>query len=290
MLPELANDPNPDRPPAGALLAAYADHLAVTGRGNLAYERAARSFLRRWPDPQAWADESLADRVATNSSTRPFVMFLMVWGWLRPGWDWLLSRKLSTFWRDIAATPLEADMARFLDTAEAVGFTTIQAKRAASQSVGRLLIQTGRRLDQLTVGDLNALATACRVRQDTNGQGWHYYRAAIVTAHTVLFHLGVVDEPPKAASQPQSLSDRVADVSAALRPDFVAYLERKTGTCVPKTVSSLATRLAHFGRFLNDLDPDLESLAGLDRRRHIEPYLNSVAEAVNPKTGQPITV
>jgi integrase len=31
------------------------------------------------------------------------------------------------------------------------------------------------------------------------------------------------------------------------------------------------------------------SLAGLDRRRHIEPYLNAVASAVNPKTGQTIT-
>ena len=193
MLPEIANAPNPDRPSASALLAAYADHLAVTGRGNVAYERAARSFLRRWPDPQAWADVPLADRVATNSSTRPFVMFLMMWGWLRPGWDWLVSRKLSTFWRDIVATPLEADMARFCDAAEAVGFTTLQAKRAASQSVGRLLIQTGRPLDQLTVEDLDDLATACRQRQDTDGQGWRHYRAAIVETHTVLFHLGVVD-------------------------------------------------------------------------------------------------
>ena len=290
MLPETVNAPSPDLPPARVLLSAYADHLAVTGRGNVLYERAASRFLGRWPNPQSWADEPLAARVATDSSTRPFVMFLMVWGWLRPGWDWLVSRKLSTFWRDIVGTPLEADMARFLGTAETLGFTPIQAKRAASQSVGRLLLQTGRPLDGLTIADLEELADACRMRQKADGQGWGHYRAAIVTAHTVLFHLGVVETPPPAASQPQSLSDRVADVIAALRPDFVAYLERKAGTCVPKTVSSLATRLAHFGRFLNNIDPDLESLADLDRRRHIEPYLTSVAETVSPKTGQPITV
>lgn len=290
MLPAIVNAPDPDIPPASALLSAYADHLAVTGRGNVLYERVARRFLLRWPHPQAWADQPLADRVATDSSTRPFVMFLMVWGWLRPGWDWLVSRKLSTFWRDIVATPLEADMARFLNTAEAVGFTPIQSKRAASQSVGRLLLQTGRPLDGLTIADFEELADACRMRQKTDGQGWRHYWAAIVTAHTVLFHLGVLEEPPPAASQPQSLSDRVADVSAALRPDFVAYLEPKAGTCVPKTVSSLATRLSHFGRFLAETDPDLATLAELDRRRHIEPYLTSVAETVSPKTGQPITV
>jgi len=71
---------------------------------------------------------------------------------------------------------------------------------------------------------------------------------------------------------------------------FVAYLERKRGTCRPKTVSSLATRLAHFARFLAHVDPELDSFAGLDRCRHIEPYLNSVADTVSTATGEPVTI
>ena len=47
----------------------------------------------------------------------------------------------------------------------------------------------------------------------------------------------------------------MADVHPALRPAFVAYLERKTGTCRPKTVTGMATRLAHFGRFLAEHRP-----------------------------------
>ena len=39
-------------------------------------------------------------------------------------------------------------------------------------------------------------------------------------------------------------------VCRPLRPSFVAYLERKAGTCHAKTVTGLATRLAHFGQFL----------------------------------------
>ena len=42
------------------LLVAYLDRLAVTGRGNVSYERAARRFIRAWPDPQAWAAQPLA--------------------------------------------------------------------------------------------------------------------------------------------------------------------------------------------------------------------------------------
>jgi hypothetical protein len=62
----------------------------------------------------------------------------------------------------------------------------------------------------------------------------------------------------------------MADVAPALRPAFVAYLERKVATCRERTVTGTATRLAHFGRFLAEIDPDLSSLAELDRERHIE--------------------
>jgi integrase len=288
MLPAAASAPA-DRRPARDLLADYAVHLTLTGRGNVAYTQAARVFLRRWPTPQAWADQPLPARLEAGSATKPFLMFLMVHGWLRPGWDWLVARKLSSFWREIVGTPLETDMTRFLTAAEAVGFTPIQAVRVASQSIGRLLIQTGRPLGELTVTDLDDLAAACRERQVATGQGWGHYRAAINAAHRVLFHLEVTDTPPASLQLPRPLADRVADAPPALRPSFAAYLERKLGTCRPKTVSSLATRLAHFGRFLTEIDPELPSLAGLDRCRHIEPYLNSVASAVNTKTGETIT-
>ena len=136
------------------------------------------------------------------------LMFLMVRGWLRPGWDWLVSRKLPSFWREICGTSTEAGMGRFCDTAVAVGFTQIQAKRAASQSVGRLLIQTGRPLEQLNIGDLEALADACRAREAATGQGWRHYRTELVCAHTVLFHLDVITDPPGPQREPDTLLAR----------------------------------------------------------------------------------
>jgi len=47
----------------------------------------------------------------------------------------------------------------------------------------------------------------------------------------------------------------------------------------------IAGRLGHFARFLAACDPALDSLAGLDRQRHIEPWLAAVAAARNPRTG-----
>lgn len=71
---------------------------------------------------------------------------------------------------------------------------------------------------------------------------------------------------------------------------MIDYLNAKRGTCTRHTVSSMATRLTGFGRFLTDLDPALTRLTLLDRRRHIEPWLASLVDAVNSKTGQPIGV
>jgi len=287
MPPEIASAPVA-KGTARDLLADYAAHLARSGRGNSAYTTAARSFLRRWPRPQEWADQSLARRLRAGAQLRPFLSFLMVHGHLHPGYDYLVSRKLSSFWRDLVASPLEADMTRFLESAEALGYTPIQSRRVASQSVARLLIQSGRRMDELTLQDFDELLGACRTRT-VSAEGWRHYRSATSAAQRVLFHLGVVAVAPSNGPKPQSLEVRMADVSAALRPAFVSYLERKSGTCHAKTVTGLATRLAYFGRFLARHYPELTSFAELERRRHVEPYLNSLANAINSKTGEPIT-
>ncbi len=271
------------------LLSEYKRHQVLTGRGNSATLQGAKAFLRKWPNPQDWATQPLANRLAEGSQTNSFLIFLMVHGWLQPGYDYLVNRKLSSFWREIVASPLASDMERFRQGAEAIGFTSISSLRMASQSIGRLLIESNVGLEELGLKDFDELAQACRSRGMQTGQGWRHYRAALNGAHRVLFHLEILDSPPPAWQQPKSFADRVVDVHPALQSTFVSYLERKMGTCNPKTVTGIATRLVHFGRFLSKIDPGLTSLGELDRQRHIEPYLNSVTKAINSKNGEQIT-
>src|SRR6476469_1298808 len=276
--------------PPASQLTAYAAYLARAGHGNSAYEQAARSFVRRWPDPQAWAARPLSAKLQTNSSTRPFIMFLMVTGRLRPGYDYLVARKLTGFRRYLNDSPLQPDLSRFDTAATELGFTEKVTTRTASQAVARLLIQTGARLDELTDTDLDDLTAACQARQQRTGAGWRHYHGAIHATRQVLFHLGVLDTPALPTSKQVPLEQRMAEVAEPLRGAFVAYLHRRKATCKTKTVSSLATRLAGFGQFLAQIDPELESLAQLDRRRHIEPFLTSLTGATNSVTGEPITV
>lgn len=271
---------------------AFVSYLETTGRSNLLYEQAARRFLVRWPDPQAWAARPLTDRLGGDVHQRPFLMFLMLHGHLHPGYDFLLARrKLPSLWREVPLSPLAEDLRRFAAAATELGFSERVCSGVSSQVVARLLIQTGRCLASLTGGDLRELADACQRRQECTGIGWRHYSSAIHTTRQVLFHLGVLTEPPPSALARlrQGFERRMAVVPASIRPSLVAYLERLSATHARATVTGTATRLAHFGRHLGTVDPELASLADLDRRRHIESYLSVVAEARSCRKGEPIS-
>jgi integrase len=288
MPPVTASAPSADLLGAD-LHAAYLDYLARSGRGNTAYWQAARAFFRRWPDPQRWARQPLAARLAVGSATRPIITFLMLHRVLQPGYDYLLERKLSTIWREIKHSSLGPDLDRFMATAAELGFTERVRFATGSQVPARLLIQTGRCLDQLTIADLEAFTAACHDRHERTGKGHHHYLAAVSNTQRVLFHLGIVDQLPRSGG-PVPFAERLAEVRPPIRETMIAYLDRKRATCQTKTVSGIATRLKHFGVFLAAVDPALDSIAHLDRRRHIEPYLTSLVDAVSSKNDELITV
>jgi integrase len=283
MLPEPVSVPS-QRPD---LLGAYAAHLERTGRQGTtptAYLGGARSFLHRWPDVQRFAGEPLAVRLSANRHTRPFITFLMLEGELRPGYDYLVSRLLTSLWRELTPGTLSEDLSGFESAARALGFSAKVSHATASLVTARLLIQTGRRLGELVEADVDELTAVCVAQR----AGKHY-ADHLRMARQVLFHLGILNEPPATPSRRFSFEERMADVAAQLRPSFVIYLERLTATCAPATISVRATHLAHFGRHLARIDPQLSSLAKLDRCRHIESYLAAIAQARSSRTGEPIS-
>jgi integrase len=281
--------PRDEAPDPASLQAGYLEYLARSGRGGVSYTRAARVFFRRWPDPVLWAAEPLEVRLSANSATRPLITYLMLHTGLAPGYDYLLERKLSTFWRELKGSPITASLERFMAAAAELGFTERVRFATGSQVPARLLIQTGRPLEELTMADLAEFTTACQQRHERTGKGHRHYLSGVSNTQRVLYHMGIIDDLPRSGG-PVPFAERFAEVSPPIRAALVAYLERKLVTCRPKTVTGLATRLKYFGEFLADVDPGLESLAGLERRKHIEPYLTSLMDTVSTKTGEPITV
>ena len=286
-LPALVNAPTGEPAARLDLYAAYLAALTGRGAGNSSFRSAARAFLRRWPDPAEWAAEPLSVRLSAGAGLRPFLNFLMLGGFLRPGFDYLLERKLPSVLREAAHHQIGGELKRFLAAAGELGFAERIAEAMASQVAMRLLIQTGRPLDRLTEADLAEFNAAIGHREAMSGRSLRHYRIALHGTRTVLYHLGA---PVSAAVKHTahlrwSWEHHFTDTSIGVGRSMVAYLECAAGTRTRSTVLGIAGQLAHFTRFIAAADPALTSLAQLDRQRHIEPYLAAVAAARNPRSG-----
>jgi site-specific recombinase XerD len=278
-------------PQAAPLYDAYRRWLAARRAVSQPLDSGARCFLARFPDPQGWAGLPLAALLAgTRPHLRPLLNFLMLHGHLRPGYDYLLERKLGAILREAPASPLGPDLKRFLAGAEALGYSAGLRTGMASEVAVRVLIQTGRPLRELTDADFTEFAGAVTRREARLGRALTHYHQALYASRAVIYHLGAPAGPAPRRSAPGRWSwDRhLAGASPQVRQPIAAYLERLQGTHAPSSVQCAASDLAFFGRFLARHDPGLATLALLGRQRHIEPYLTEVAAAVNHRTGQPI--
>jgi site-specific recombinase XerD len=285
--------PAPTAVPAEAvhLYTGYLDWLAARGVGNKTFYSGARSFLARFPDPQAWAALPLEQRHRdTRAHLQPFLNFLMLHGHLRPGYDYLLDRKFHAILRDAPASPLGPDLTRFIAGADALGYSPRARTGMASQVAARMLIEIGRPLILFGDDDFCDFETAIGVREARHGRPFDHYRQSLYASRAVIYHLGAPAEPaPKRSTLGRwSWERHLEGIGTHIRRPMVAYLERLEGTLARSSVQGTASELAHFGRFLVRVDPHLPSLALLERRRHIEGYLSEVAAAVNHRTGLPI--
>jgi site-specific recombinase XerD len=281
------NCPAP-KAPAVDLYTAYTDWLAARKVTNMASRRAARRFLARFPDPQAWAALPVQDRLGDRGANlQPFLNFLMMYGFLRPGYDYLVACNLKVVARE-EANPLGPELARFKQGAQELGYSRNWCQAMTVHVAARLLVQTGRTLDQLKAEDFDELDKAVAEQERRHGRPYRRLHHTIYGAHAVVYHLGALLEPmPKRTPTRWSWGRHLEGVAPQVREPIVAYLERVEGTLARSTVQETAASLALFAHFLAKHDPGLESLALLDRRRHIEPYLNQVAAATNRRTGAP---
>jgi site-specific recombinase XerD len=293
----------PTMPPApasafdqsAALIAGFVAHLRSTGRGHgRHYERSAERFFERWPAPAQWAAEPIHVRLAANTRTRMLVSFLMLHGHLQPGYDYLLSRKFISLFRDIENSPLREDLERFLSAAEELGFAPSVSRGAACLIAARLLIQTGKPLTELTASDLDEFEAALLARDERTGRPSAHYRRVLFTTRSTLYHLEILPSPPqlRPAREPRTFAERLAGagIPGTILPSFVAYVERLRATHAHSTICGTVTHLGFFGRHLGAVDPSIESLAQLDRRSHIETYLTVVARATRAIDGAPISI
>lgn len=276
-------------PGAADLVADYEAWLAVDGHGSVSYRNAAWSFLARWPDPSRFAEEPLAAQQSLGVAQRPFVTYLMATGRLRPGYDYL-TRKIGGLLAQAGRGPVAGEITTFTTAATELDYSAHTVRCVTERVIVRLLIQTGRPLAQLNAADLDQLAAAMRRRSQANGKpaAWTADRAMISTAHRVLFHVGILDDPPVDPRCRPGLHGRCRGVDEPLRTMFLDYCTQAAATRASATVKAIAGHLANFGRFLTDCDPPVTDLALLDRST-VEAWLAALA-AARLREGNPMSI
>jgi hypothetical protein len=278
-------------PGAHALVGEYEMWLTADGRGSVCYRNAAWAFLGRWPQLSGFEAASLPDQLAVSASQRPFVTFLMLTGRLRPGYDYLAHRKIGGLLTQAARSRLADDVRTFTTAATDLDYSGHVVKRATERVAVRVLIQTGRRLAELTVIDLEQIAAAfqrCATVKD-NASTWANERGLVAATHRVLFHLQILSTPPEDPRRRPGLSGHYSGVPDPLRQLFLDYCAQAAATRAPATVKAIASHLAGFGRFLASCDPPVTDLADLQRHPHIEAWLAALAQARHPD-GSPMSV
>ena len=228
--------------------------------------------------------------LAQDQQTRPFITFLLLHDLLRPGYDYLVNRKFASLLDLARGTRMEADLGGYQHAAAELGFSPHVCSRSAERVIIRLLIQTGRNMHDLTVTDLHDAEAAFRARGERRNGDWSNDRVFLHAAWAVLFHLGIVDVTPpnRRRREHDGHAHHFGGVPAWLAALFGDYTSAISGTHERSTMDGIAIRLGHFGRHLAAVDPDLDTLAGLDRQRHIETYLAATAVATALRGGQPI--
>jgi integrase len=280
-LPALANDPRLE----ADLVGPFSAWLARRGCACESYAKSARRFFARWPDPGAWAAQPLSDRLKLDHNLRVVLNWLVLYCDLHPGYDWLVATTPYTCWQELPMTRHWPDVQRFLSVAVNLGYAERTRTVAACRVLMRLLLQTGGPLSAIGDEDLAELEQAARARM-----GWRQFSAVLHTTRSVLYHLGVLDRSPDEPPLPRPLEWRFATSPAALQEGFLGYLERLSGIVSAGRTRKVARHLAAFGEHLGAVDPAIAGFAQLDRRRHIEPFLNKTAAAKRQDNGEPVSV
>jgi integrase len=280
-LPELASAPSPEPDLAGAFGAWLAERH-TTGQ---TYAKAARRFFARWPDPAAWVAQPVEARLKLDHNLRVVINWLILHQDLHPGYDWLVATTPYTCWQELPTTSHWPDVERFLATAVNLGYAQRTRTTAACRVLMRLLLQTGGPLSAITEADITALERAAR-----ESMGWRAFSASLHATRCILYHLGVLADSPDDPPAPGDLEWRFLPGPVALRSGFLGYLERLGGIVSAERVRTVARHLAAFGEHLGTVDPKMGSLAELDRRRHIEPFLTKVATGKRKDNGEPVSI
>jgi len=261
------------------LLCAYSDfldRLPLAPSGCLHRYQMAKRFLESLKGLEL-GDLTLVQAAhGAGTITSFFIPFLILHGYLRPGYHYLLSHKLPGPVREFAlSSPLVDDLAAARTTATELGFGKQHIDKFLKQVLLRIMVQTGKRLHDLTIGDLEEFRAAVAVWELETGRTKRHWTVSLHEIQNVLYHMGAVNQP--ATSRPvqaRPWAKRLAGIpQPGLRASMMHYVELMAANRRPLTIRGYCWAFLTFTRYLAEYAPGVQQISDLRRQEHIEPWL-----------------
>jgi len=255
------------------LVAAYRADLAAAGMfAAHPVTSVARTFFTR-VGVDGWARLPLVEQCTLPLKDRRVVGWLIVTGRVRPSPDYLVACR--PYLGEVAAHHHRAFHARFSARSAELGFSPVVTRLqwSALVKVAAVAGLTPQQLTQPTIqaGREALVAAIGRHRPDSHGP--KALSAALFGAQTTLFHLGLLDTPPRKTNRDRSAQRAAAwaSVPPRLASTLTGYIAQTRLSLRPSTMVRVEGVLREFADWLARTAGDVGCVADL-RRSHIEAY------------------
>ncbi len=261
------------RPGVEDLVGAYRADLVAAGMfAGHPVTSVARMFFTR-TGAEGWAQMPLAAQCALPLKDRRVVGWLIVTGRLRPSPDYLVACR--PYLGEVAAHHHQAFYGRFADTSAGLGFgaTVTRLQWSALAKVTALAGLAPDQVTQAAIDEGRQALTAAIGRHRPGSHGPGALSAALFGLQTTLFHLGVLDTPPRKRPPNQQAARDAQWESAApgLASTLAGYIAQVRLSLRASTMVRVEGVLREFACWLAVSAPEVACVADL-RRRHIKAY------------------
>ena len=269
------------------LVAAYRAGLQAAGMfAGHPVTSVARSFFAR-VGADGWSRLPLDQQCALPLKDRRVVGWLIVTGRVRPSPDYLVACR--PYLGEVAARHHRAFHEQFSATSAELGFSPVVTRLqwSALAKVAALAGLAPRQLTQAAIDAGQQALTAAIGRHRPGSHGPGALSAALFGAQTTLFHLGVLDAPPRKANRDHSAERTAAwaSVPPRLAATLTSYIAQVRLSLRASTMVRVEAVLREFACWLTVHAPEAGSVAGL-RRRHIEAYKLYLAARPSARGGK----
>ncbi len=265
------------------LVGSYMSYLKAAGYSKIpheirVFERGARRFLSKFPDPQFWLTLSVEEQHRCDRKERSFVHYLILRRLLPMPIPYMLTRKPRFYQMAIRLMEREA-FQLYQKAAQRLGYRE-QNIQGQFHPLLCLMIWAQKPLQALTLDDLNnfrqelcdayiELASSYKGKRVRHGLPIRW-DGQLNIIQTVLFHMGVFPQLTRSTrriSFEGQWKNVPTDIAAAVR----RYLQQMSLSLRPESAYQEKTRLFRFFSWLAQTNPEITRIEHI-QRCHIEAF------------------